>query len=273
MADMLVPFHWEILTQKILPPWRAFLLNEDLKPLSQLVAEALSQLPIKVEAQVRAVRSHGEILRKWFSLYSLTTVCQSETVDMGSFLAHLVSPQGRRDAWGEEYCVRLIQLLRGHRADLSKRFANATWPQSLEERHSPAADSQLDELFAECLLFFAIPRLDGPGDFSQDPQGGKYSAVYFELEGKTFHSRIAASEDGFSSLRGLQPALFAGKRRFPFSQERHEETETCGPLYPTEVNALWTKIKDRSDVPIVVARVIQEAAAQDLGLFVWKCGF
>ena len=273
MADMLVPFEWETLTQKILPPWRAFLLNEDLRPLSQLISSALALLPVKVEAQVRAAGSRGGALRKWFALYSLATVSHSETADLASFLAHLVSPAGRRDAWGEEYCVRLIQLLRGYRADLSKRFANATWPQSLEERHSPAADSQLDELFAECVLFFATPRYEGPGDFSQDPHGGKYSAIHIELEGKTFHSKIAASEDGFSSLRRLQPELFAGNRRFPFSQERHEETETCGPLFPAEVKELWTKLSQRSDAPPVVSRVVQEAAEQNLGLFLWKCGF
>jgi hypothetical protein len=273
MADMLVPFVWETLTQKILPPWRAFLLNEDLRPLCQLIIKALSQLPIKVEAQVRAAGSHGGALRKWFALYSLASVCETNNDDLGNFLAHLVSPRGRRDTWGEEYCVRLVQLLRGYRADLSKRFANSTWPQSLEERSSPAADSQLDELFAECLLFFATPRYEGYGDFSQDPHNGKFSAIFIELEGKPFHSRIAASEDGFSSLKGMQPALFAGNRRFPFSQERHEETETCGPLFPSEVKALWETMSRRTDVSVVVSRVVKEAAEQDLGLFVWRSGF
>jgi hypothetical protein len=273
MADMLVPFRWETLTQELLPPWRAFLLNEDLKPLSQLITQALSQLPVKVEAQVRAALSHKKSLRKWFAFYSLATACQPETTDLGSFLAHLVSPQGRRDAWGEEYSVRLLQLLRGHRVDLSKRFANSTWPQSLEGRPSPAADSQLDELFAECLLFFAAPYYEGAGDFSKDPQGGKHSAIYLEREGKLVHVRIAASEDGFSSLRQMQPALFTGYRRFPFSQERHEETETCGPLYPAEVKQLGAKLSQQSNIPAVASRVIQEAAEQDLGLFLWKCGF
>jgi hypothetical protein len=274
MADMLVPISWEVLTQTLLPAWRAFLLTEDTKPLTQLIQQALAQLPVKKEAQVRGGRSQGGTdLRKWFALYSLSGVCQSENIELSIFLAHLVSPQGRRDAWGEEYSTRLVQLLRGYRPDVSRRFANATWPKSLEDRPSQAADSQLDELFAEFLLFFATPRIEGPGDFSQDPQNGKLSAVYMELNGTLYHSRIAASHDGFYGMKNLQPALFAGNRRFPFSQERHEETETWGPLFPAEVKELAEKIKGRSDVPAVIARVIEESAAQDLGLFVWRDGF
>jgi hypothetical protein len=274
MADMLVPVSWEVLTQTLLPVWRAFVLTEDAKPLAQLINKALAQLPIKKEAQVRAGRAQGGAdLRKWFALYALAGVCQSENIEIGSFLAHLVSPQGKRDHWGEEYSTRLVQLLRGYRPELSKKFANSLWPKSLEERASHAADSQLDELFAETLLFFATPRVEGPGDFSQDPNSGKQSAVYVELGGTLFHSRIAASDDGFYSVKNLHPALFAGNRRPPFSTERHEETETWGPLLPHETKELAEKVLHRSDVPIVVARVIQEAAAQEMGLFVWRDGF
>lgn len=275
--DAMIPFRWAPLTEQILPALRALVLVEDPRPVMSLVTEALSHLPERGDywqGEARAHRQTRLITRQWFSFYALAPlVKRGECEDARDFLAHLVSPHGRKDHWGEEYATRVLQLFRGYRADLSKRLATAAWPSALEGAPSPAAEDELDELLAELILFFASPREPGQGDFSSDPDGGLFSATLLELDGEPWHVRLAGSADNFASARDLCPILFSGRRRTPFSRDRFgAEPETLGPLLPAEVPAFAEKLATRGDLSASLTRAAQLAADAGMGLFTWRCG-
>jgi hypothetical protein len=272
--DALIAFQWGVLTDQILPAIRALVLTEDPRPLLALVSSALRRLPPRGGVQQERRGSSKLVSRAWFSLYALAPLCEKGgTEDMSTFVAHLVAPNGKRDPWGEEYATRSSQLFRAFRADLSRRLATATWPGALEGHPSPAADDQLDELFAELILFFASPRYAGEGDFSQDPEGGALSATLMEIDNQRWHVPLSGSRDGFAAVRDLCPALFTGARRPPFSRDmRGADSETLGPLLPAEVPAFAREIEGRADLSPALRRVVKDAAERGLGLFTWKCG-
>jgi hypothetical protein len=274
--DALIPFRWAPFTEQVLPALRALVLVEDPRPVLELVNEALSHLPKRGDywqGEARAQRPSGLIARSWFSLYALAPLAKDGSDDLRDFLAHLVSPHGRKDEWGDEYAGRIVQLFRGYRSDLSRRLAPAAWPAALESTPSPAAEEPLDELFAELVLFFASPREPGQGDFFQEPQHGLFSATLLELDGEPWHVRLAGSANGFSDLRGVCPALFGGTRRPPFSRDRSgSDTETLGPLYPSEVGPLATALATRKETSPTLNRVVQQAAEAGMALLTWRCG-
>lgn len=276
-ADALIPIRWNSMNETILPAFRALVLAEDPRPLQRLVGEALERIPPRGEHLARTEReSASGIQRKqWFSLHALSPLWRSGgTDDLETFVAHLVSPEGKRDSWGGEYGARMTQVFRSFRAELSRRFAPATWPSSLEEGESAAADEQLDELFAELLLFFCAPRFPEEGNFSSEQEDGAQSALLLEVDRRLWRVPLALSRDGFLKARAFCPALFTGVRRFPFSRtaRAEDDNETLGPLLPREVVALAEMLQAEEEADPILRRIVTEAAGRNLALFTWRRG-